>query len=223
MKAKLEALLRQVGRDGIEDLIKFLNDSDFYIAPCSTKYHLAKEGGLVEHTLNVIEVAFEINHKYGALYPAESIIIAGAGHDLCKANYYSQPDPPTTAQKTFLDGLCQKARIPVPKKLSKTYASACIDHLKSGKPLPLPEMAPEFGVNDQEPLGHGEKSVMILQRFIKLTLDEMLAIRWHMASFDAGIHFPYPSGYAYNEALKKSKLVSILILADMEASFLKEA
>lgn len=33
--------------------------------------------------------------------------------------------------------------------------------------------------------GHGEKSVILLQRFVKLTDEEMLCIRWHMGAFDA--------------------------------------
>lgn len=32
--------------------------------------------------------------------------------------------------------------------------------------------------------GHGEKSVILLQRFLPLTEEEMLCIRWHMGAFD---------------------------------------
>jgi len=67
-------------------------------------------------------------------------------------------------------------------------------------------------------MGHGEKSVSILQDFFLLTEQEKLAIRWHMTAFDAGIHFGYPSGFAFREAVKKYPLVTLLFTADYEAS-----
>jgi len=76
---------------------------------------------------------------------------------------------------------------------------------------------------DQLPLGHGEKSVSILQDYIHLTDEEKLAIRWHMCAFDASIHFNYPNGFAYREAVKKSPLVTLLFTADFEASNIIEA
>jgi hypothetical protein len=223
MKPNIETLLRTTEREGIEDLIKFLAESDFYSAPCSTKFHLAKTGGLAEHTWNVSKCAVALVYKYDMPDLLKSAVIVSVGHDLCKVNFYVEDsEPPTDPQITYLRSLCSKAGVRAPEKLNKAYASICIDHLKSMKKLPLPDFVPGFTVNDQFPMGHGEKSAFIMQRFVKLTDEEAIAIRWHMASFDAGIHFPYPSGFAYNEAVKKSKLVSILILADIEASNLME-
>jgi HD superfamily phosphohydrolase YqeK len=74
-----------------------------------------------------------------------------------------------------------------------------------------------FAVKDQLPLGHGEKSAMIIQDYIKLINMEKLAIRWHMLAFDAGIHFNYPTGFAFREA-SKNPLVVLLFTADYEAS-----
>ena len=42
-------------------------------------------------------------------------------------------------------------------------------------------------INEKFPIGHGEKSCIILQWYIKLTMDELLAIRWHMSGFDAAV------------------------------------
>lgn len=75
-----------------------------------------------------------------------------------------------------------------------------------------------YVVKDQFPMGHGEKSVSILQDFFVLTEEEKLAIRWHMAAFDASIHFGYPNGFAYREACNKYPLVTLLFTADYEAS-----
>lgn len=78
-----------------------------------------------------------------------------------------------------------------------------------------------YKVADQFPYGHGEKSVSILQDFMKLRTEEKLAIRWHMVAFDPGIHFGYPSGFAFREA-SKNPLVTLLFTADYEASQILE-
>lgn len=77
-------------------------------------------------------------------------------------------------------------------------------------------------VDDQLPLGHGEKSISIIQDHMNLTEDEKIAIRWHMLGYDPGVHFDYPSGYPFRAAQKRSKLLHVLCIADYEATFLVE-
>jgi hypothetical protein len=222
MKDKIKAILSNVQRAGIKDLEKFLEENDFYTAPCSTKFHLACEGGLAQHTLNVVQCALETNACY-KLYQEESVIIAAFGHDLCKMNSYKlNEEKPTDPQMYRLRQECTKHKHQLPPKLTKNYASDLIGWYVSECKGSRPEYKDTFVVDDQLPLGHGEKSLYIMQQFITLTLDEALAIRWHMAAFDAGIHFNFPSGYAYRAAIENSKLVSIIILADIEASNLME-
>ena len=60
MKEEFLKLLRQVKREGIEDLINFLEKSDFFTAPASTRFHGNHEGGLVEHSMKVYEI---LKHK----------------------------------------------------------------------------------------------------------------------------------------------------------------
>jgi len=48
-----ENLLTSVKRDGIDKLLEFIRKSDFYTAPASTRFHLAEEGGLLQHSLDV--------------------------------------------------------------------------------------------------------------------------------------------------------------------------
>ena len=60
MKEEFLELLKQVKRDGIEDLIRFLEKSDFFIAPASTRFHGDHEGGLTEHSIKVYEI---LKHK----------------------------------------------------------------------------------------------------------------------------------------------------------------
>ena len=42
------------------------------------------------------------------------------------------------------------------------------------------EKAPYYSINDAMPLGHGDKSAMIIKEYMELTTQEMYAIWWHM-------------------------------------------
>ena len=53
LKNQFIELLKSTKREGIEDLIKFLEKSDFFTAPSSTRFHGAYKGGLLVHSLNV--------------------------------------------------------------------------------------------------------------------------------------------------------------------------
>lgn len=70
-----------VNRDGSDKLISYLESTDFFAAPASTKYHLACEGGLIQHSLNVYN-RFECENL-------ESRAICALLHDVCKANFYT--------------------------------------------------------------------------------------------------------------------------------------
>lgn len=70
-KERFISLLTSVKRDGIEDLLKWLEESDFYEAPASTRFHGSYKGGLLQHSLNVYD---ELKRLL---------------HDLCKANLYA--------------------------------------------------------------------------------------------------------------------------------------
>ena len=74
-------------------------------------------------------------------------------------------------------------------------------------------------VDEKIPLGHGEKSCIILQWYIKLTMDELLAIRWHMSGFDAAVK---GGDYGLSKAQDMSKLVTLLSVADIISSNLLE-
>jgi hypothetical protein len=78
------------------------------------------------------------------------------------------------------------------------------------------DMNPCYKYEDNEPLGHGEKSVIIIQRFIKLELDEQLAIRWHMGAWDAE---SYIQRKQLSTAIERSRLTRAIIIADQIATF----
>lgn len=66
---------------------------------------------------------------------------------------------------------------------------------------------------DDLPLGHGEKSVILAQQYIKLTIDEMLLIRWH-----TGPQTPCEHPYRYEQALEKCPAIKAIFTADEEAA-----
>lgn len=236
IKKTILHLWSMVKRPGIENLIRFLQESDFFEAPCSTKYHLAKRGGLAEHTLNVYRLLADKVNSFRTYIPNESVIICGLGHDLCKVNYYQEGgDPCNDAQYNFLCSLwAQKGRLVTEKpyelmknleneqfkrSISSPIASILIDWLKNRPQDPLPELPIVYSVKDQLPLGHGERSLSIIQNFILLTKEEKLAIRWHMGAWDLS---DYSGRYSFNNAKEMTPLVALLSSADYEASNILE-
>ena len=79
------------------------------------------------------------------------------------------------------------------------------------------EKVPFYKVDDQVPLGHGEKSIIILSSFINLTLDEMYAIRSHMGGYEPKENWNTVSG-----CWTKNRWGVLLHTADLEASYLYE-
>lgn len=224
-KKLIITLLNSITRGGSYEFVTWLEGTDFFEAPCSTMFHLNRSGGLAEHSLNVYELLKEKVERYGLDISPESVIICGLGHDLCKINMYDIDEEPITDAQAFRlkkeAGANLYAGL-VKQGLTKAWASVLIDHYikqnKENNGEARPEKVTSYKVNDQFPMGHGEKSVSILQDFIRLTEEEKLAIRWHMVAFDAGIHFNYPSGFAFNQAVNKYPLVTLLFTADFEAS-----
>jgi 23S rRNA maturation-related 3'-5' exoribonuclease YhaM len=92
MKDKIIELLRSTERPGIENLIQYMKESDFFTAPCSTQYHLCKEGGLTEHSLNVFEQAQEFYYGTDRSIDPNSLIIASILHDIGKSTYRGKPN-----------------------------------------------------------------------------------------------------------------------------------
>ena len=81
----LAILETKVKRDGVEDLIAYLEDSDFFTAPSSTRFHGNYEGGLCEHSLNVYNCLMDLHQKYEKFeYTDETLAIAALMHDFTK-------------------------------------------------------------------------------------------------------------------------------------------
>lgn len=95
IKTEIEHLLRQTKRDGIEDLLAYMDKAGFYTSPASTKYHGAADGALAVHSLNVFNAAMDIATALcGENWVdnnANSIVISALLHDLGKAGQYNKP------------------------------------------------------------------------------------------------------------------------------------
>ena len=81
------------------------------------------------------------------------------------------------------------------------------------------EKVPSYSVEDLFPYGHGEKSVFLIERFMKLHIEEAVAIRWHMGGFDDAAR---GGCFAISEAYDKYPLAVKLHIADLEATYLME-
>lgn len=78
-----------IHREGIDALMEWLEGTDFYMAPASTKYHGAFEGGLLQHSLNVYSQLKKLCSWYQCdTASEESIAIVSLFHDLCKVGMY---------------------------------------------------------------------------------------------------------------------------------------
>ena len=180
MKEEFINLLRSTNREGLEDVINFLEKSDFFKAPASTRFHGDYKGGLLEHSMKVYEILKEKvkNASIEINVPEDTVIITALLHDICKANFYK------------------------------------VDYRNAKNELGVWEKVPYYTIDDQIPYGHGEKSVMMLTEYIKLTPEEKYAIRWHM-----GFTEPKEVYSTIGTAYKKYPLALLLFEADLEATY----
>lgn len=90
-KERFISLCKKVNREGIDNLLNWIEGTDFYEAPASTRFHGSYAGGLLEHSLNVYDEAMRLISAYPEVdVSEESVIIAALFHDLCKANLYEK-------------------------------------------------------------------------------------------------------------------------------------
>ena len=157
----------KISRNGAKELLNWINSTDFFTAPASTKFHCAKEGGLVEHSVKVYEV---LREKYFEVSDdEESFAVCALLHDICKINFY---------KISFRN---------IKNESTNTW-----------------ERVPYYSIEDSFPYGHGEKSVFLIERFMRLKPAEAVAIRWHMGGFDdsvKGSGYNSPIAFAFASAI----------------------
>lgn len=146
---EIDKLLLDTKREGIEDLVSYLNDIGFYDAPASTRFHGAETGALAKHSLNVMNCARTLAIAWmGKKWYQEhqdSITICALLHDLGKAGQFGKP--------LYIENI-----------------------LKSGK---ASDAQPFKTNEDLKTLPHEIVSVVEATKFIDLTEEEQRAIAWH--------------------------------------------
>ena len=177
-----------ITREGSDKLLEYLmsSKSDFFTAPASTRYHGAYEGGLCEHSMNVY-------HCLCGYLERERV----------KSEYGLDYSDETIAIVALLHDICKVNLYKTSKRNKKD---------ENGKWVEVPY----YEYNDTLPYGHGEKSVFLIERKMRLKLDEAMAIRWHMGEFGD------KNSNQISQAYNMYPLAVKLHLADLESTFLRE-
>ena len=138
--------------------LAWLETTDFYTAPASTKYHDCDASGLLRHTLKVVNNVTELSQlsQFKGVNLAEAIL-AAIVHDWCKINFYEEYYRNVKDDETG--------------KWEKVSAYRCKDS--------------EF------PFGHGVTSLFIAEKIFKLSVEQALAVRWHMSLSDVSEYEKY--------------------------------
>ena len=163
--------------------MEWLQKTDFFTAPASSKYHCACRGGLVQHSVSVYHTMMEKHFEQGK-DSEESFAICALLHDVCKAQFYKEGFRNVKNDET---GQWEKKSV--------------------------------YFVEDSFPYGHGEKSVFLIERFLRLKTSEAVAIRWHMGGFDDAAR---GGSFAVSQAYERYPLAVKLHLADLESTYLRE-
>jgi len=179
----IEYYQTNIRREGADRLLEWLQTTDFFTAPASTRYHCACPSGLVQHSVNVYEVMME-KHFDPETDSAESFALCALLHDVCKAQFYK-------------------------------ISTRNVKNEKTGQW----EKVPYYTIEDAFPYGHGEKSVFLIERFVRLKPAEATAIRWHMGGFDDAAR---GGNFSISVAYDKYPIAVKLHLADLEATYLRE-
>ncbi|MDE6355265.1 MAG: TraI domain-containing protein [Prevotella sp.] len=157
MKDKFISMLRSTGRQGVDSVIAYLEKVGFFDAPASVNHHLSYEGGLVEHSLNV--------HRMGMMLRGQMIEM--------KPELAEQLSEDSVTIAALLHDVCKANIYKTAKKWRKDEQNRW-------------EQYDTYETDySRFPLGHGEKSVIMLLRLgLELTNDEIIAIRWHMGAWN---------------------------------------
>ncbi len=183
----IEIAKQNIKREGIDALLDYLQKSDFFEAPASTRFHSCEAGGLCKHSLNVYNRYLNLlKNEYGDNWQEkislESATIISLFHDICKVNTYKTE-----------------------------YRNVKEDGVWIQKPV--------FITNDTLPYGHGEKSVYIINGFVRLTREEAMAINWHMGGFDTRVKGGF---YGLENVFYTYPTALLFHLSDIEATYLDE-
>ncbi len=193
-RERFRTILQATGRDGIDYILEDLNTWGFFEAPASARNHFNFPGGLAEHSLNVYDMAMALR---GAIVPMRA--------DMEKAL-----NPDSIAIAALLHDVC-KTNIYRRTKRKQRNEIGVWEEIE-GYEVDYTEM----------PVGHGEKSViMLLRSGLDLEDEEIFAIRWHMGPWDLPAQ-SIEMDKSYRKAQDRSPLVALIHTADTLAAQILE-
>ena len=194
-KNKFTEILSATGRTGIDKVLSKLEENGFFEAPASTKFHLSCKGGLLEHSLNVYEAAMFLREQVIARKPELEAQLPADSVAICALLH------DTCKSDIYKEGILNRKNA---DGYWEKYVGYQVDYTAG------------------LPLGHGEKSVILLLSWgLDLTEAEIMAIRWHMSAWDMPMQSPEHKE-SFNAAKSKSALVSLIQSADGIATGLLE-
>lgn len=192
IKDKIIAVLLSTNRPGMPDLINHMEQIGYFEAPCSGGNHLAKEGGLAEHSWNVNGIMCAMQETVisgDCEIPDYSITITSLLHDLGKCGDYGKPN--------YVENWIKSRK----KDENGEY------------PLVRSEKKPYETNKELLYVPHEVRSVKIISKFIELTEDEEWAILMHNGLY---------GDFKYSIQGKETPLYLLLHSADMWASRVME-
>ena len=180
-------ILSGTGRKGMEQVLAKLGELGFFEAPASTRFHLSCKGGLLQHSMNVHDAAMLLREQALKARP----------------ELEEQLPLDSVAICTLLHDVCK----------TDIYKEGILNR-KNADGYWEKYLGYQVDYNAGLPLGHGEKSViMLLSWGLELKPEEMMAIRWHMTAWDLPFQNPEHKE-SLNAARAKTPLVSLVQLAD---------
>ena len=189
-KERFVTIFKQyIRREGAEELLNWLLSTDFFEAPASARYHSAVAGGLCQHSLNV----YDCLRAYLAR-PRVQQVYGLTGED------YSEE---SIAIAALLHDLCKIGCYRPGFRNVKDERGQW-------------QKVATYNFEDDLPFGHGEKSVWMIMKYMKLTDQEAFAIRYHMG-FSVE-----DDPRTVGQALSKFPLAFALNVADSEAAYFLE-
>lgn len=190
------SLVKQfIKRDGVDQLLTWLERSDFFVCPASTQFNLPVEGGLCQHALNVADSLVKRYFDKGI-------------YDLEESDALVVLDNEMTIENILVVSLFS----------SINKANCYVKDFKNVKVNGKWEQQEYWKWNEQFLYsGRGGKSVFILQQYMRLYVEEAQAIAFILAGEDNIFSGVIDS--TYRKIYEQSSLALYLHLAEMEATY----
>jgi hypothetical protein len=184
----LEIYNTYIKREGADKLLDYLMKSDFFTAPASARFHSSYEGGLLDHSLNVYDC-----------------LLGYLSDPRIKEKFGFEYSNESIAIVALLHDLC---KVGIYKKGFRNVKD------ENG----VWKKVDSYDYDDQLPYGHGEKSVYIINGYMRLTREEAFAIRYHM-----GYSSEREDPRNVSAAFEMFPLAFALSTADSEATYFLES